>query len=57
MTGVRDKLLQHVHIVSVNINREMVSSPNDEEVANSSKKHMQFKTRVPKPYPISYQNG
>ena len=32
-------------------------SPNDEEVANSSKKHTQFKTRVHKPYPISDQNG
>ena len=30
----------------------MVLSPNDEEVANSSKKHTQFKTRVLKPYPI-----
>ena len=35
----------------------MVLSPNDEEVANSSKKHTQFKTRVHKPYPISDQNG
>ena len=34
----------------------MVLSPND-EVANSSKKHTQFKTRVHKPYPISDQNG
>ena len=33
----------------------MVLSPNDEEVANSSKKHTQFKTRVHKPYPISDQ--
>ena len=40
----------------VNIRREMVLSPND-EVANSSKKHIQFKTRVHKPYPISDQNG
>ena len=35
----------------------MVLSPNDEEVANSSKKHTQFKTRVHKPYPISHQKG
>ena len=44
-------------VVGVNIEREMVLSPNDEEVANSSKKHTQFKTRVHKPYPISDQNG
>ena len=44
-------------VVGVNIKREMVLSPNDEEVANSSKKHIQFKTRVHKPYPISDQNG
>ena len=44
-------------VVGVNIKREMVLSPNDEEVANSSKKHTQFKTRVNKPYPISDQNG
>ena len=31
-------------VVGVNIKREMVLSPNDEEVANSSKKHTQFKT-------------
>ena len=43
-------------VVGVNIKREMVLSPNDEEVA-SSKKHTQFKTRVHKPYPISDQNG
>ena len=36
---------------------EMVLLPNDEEVANSSKKHTQFKTRVHKPYPFSHQNG
>ena len=35
----------------------MVLSPNDEEVANSSKKYTQFKTRVHKPYPILDQNG
>ena len=33
-------------VVGVNIKREMVLLPNDEEVANSSKKHTQFKTRV-----------
>ena len=33
----------------------MVLLPNDEETANSSKKHTQFKTRVHKPYPISDQ--
>ena len=44
-------------VVCVNIKREMVLLPNDEEVANSSKKHTQFKTRVHKPYPISDQNG
>ena len=44
-------------VVGVNIKREMVLLPNDEEVANSSKKHTQFKTRVHKPYPISDQNG
>ena len=35
----------------------MVLSPNDGQVANSSDKHTQFKTRVHKPYPISDQNG
>ena len=35
------------YTVGVNIKREMVLSPNDEEVANSSKKDTQFKTRVP----------
>ena len=44
-------------VVGVNIKREMVLSPNDEEVANSSKKHTQFKTRVHKTYPISDQNA
>ena len=44
-------------VVGINIKREMVLSPNDEEVANSSKKHAQFKTSVHKPYPISDQNG
>ena len=33
-------------VVGVNIEREMVLSPNDEEVANSFKKHTQFKTRI-----------
>ena len=42
--------------MGVNIKREMVLSPNDEEVA-SSKKHTRFKKRVHKPYPISDQNG
>ena len=44
-------------VVGVNIKREAILSPNDEEVANSSKKHIQFKTRVHKPYPILDQNG
>ena len=56
MTGARDKLLYDTYrVVGVNSKREMVLSPNDEEVANSSKKHTQFKTRVHKPYPISDQ--
>ena len=38
VAGARDKLLRHVHGSCVNIKREMVLSPNDEEVANSSKK-------------------
>ena len=45
-----------MYMVGVNIKMEMVLSPNDEEIA-SSKKHTQFKTRVPKPYSISAQNG
>ena len=44
-------------VVGVNIKRKMVLSPNDEEVANSSKKHTQFKTRRHKPYPVSDQIG
>ena len=44
-------------VVGVNTKRETVSLPSDEEVANSSKKHTQFKIRVHKPYPISDQNG
>ena len=44
-------------VVGVNIKKKMVLSQNDEEVANSSKKHTQFKTRLHKPYPISDQNG
>ena len=55
VTRVRDKLLQHVAVVGVNIKRETLLSPNDKEVANSSKKHTQFKTRVHKLYPISDQ--
>ena len=46
-----------VNINGVNIKREKVSLPNDEKVANSSKKNTQFKPRVYKPYPISDQNG
>ena len=44
-------------VVGVNIKMEMVLSQNDEEVANSSKKYTQFKTRLQKPYPISDENG
>ena len=44
-------------VVGVNIKRETLLSPNDKEVANSCKKHTQFKTRVHKRYPISDQNG
>ena len=44
------------YTVGVNIKREMVLSPNDEEVA-FSKKHTQFKTRVHKPYPVLDKNG
>ena len=44
-------------VVGLNIKREMVLSPNDEEVANSSKKQTQLKTRRHKPYPVSDQNG
>ena len=44
-------------VVGVNIKREMDLSPNDEEVANSSKKHAKFKTRRHKPYTVSDQNG
>ena len=43
-------------VVGVNIKREMVLLLNDEEVANCSKKHTQFKTTVHKPHPISDQN-
>ena len=56
MTGARDKLCGTYTVVGVNIKREMVLLPND-EVANSSKKNSQFKTRVHKAYPISDQNG
>ena len=63
MTGARDKLLRNVR-VGVNIKREILLSPNDEEVV-SSKKHTEFKTRVveidtlfqtktaKKPYPLA----
>ena len=44
-------------VVGVNIKREMALSPNDEEVANASKKHTQVKTRRHKPYPVSDRNG
>ena len=44
------------YTVGVNIKREMVLPPNDEEVV-SSKKHTHFKTRVHKAYPISDKNG
>ena len=44
-------------VVGTNIKREMALSPNDEEVANSLKKHTQFKTRRHKPYPVSDQIG
>ena len=58
VTRARDKLLRHVHgSWHKRKKREMVLSPNDEEVANSSKKHTQSKIRVYKPYPISDQNG
>ena len=43
-------------MVGVNIKREVVLSPNDEEVA-FSKNYTQFKTRVHKPYSITNQNG
>ena len=44
-------------LIGINIKREMVLSQNDEEVANSSKKHTKFKSRRHKPYPISDENG
>ena len=44
-------------VIGINIKREMVLSQNDEEVANSSKKHTKFKSRRHKPYPISDENG
>ena len=53
-TWARDKLLRHAHVhVGVDIKREMVLSPNDEEVA-SSKENTQFKSRLHKPHPISH---
>ena len=57
MTGAMTSCDGTYTVVGVNIKREMVLSPNDEEVANSSKKHTQFKTRVRKSYLISDQNG
>ena len=53
VTRASDKLYGTYTVFGINIKWEMVSSPNDEEVANSSNKHTQFKTRVHKPYPIS----
>ena len=53
VTGARDKLLRHVHGSWRKHWKGMVLLPNDEDVANSSKKRTQFKTRVHKPYPIS----
>ena len=41
------------YTVGVGIKREMVLSPNDEEVA-SSKENTQFKSRLHKPHPISH---
>ena len=55
VNGARDTLLWHVH--DSWRKHQMVLSSNYEEVANSSKKNTQFKTRVHKPYPISDQNG
>ena len=34
-------------VIGINIIREMVSSPNDEEVANSSNKHTQSAQTIP----------
>ena len=45
--GEGEAVTTRTRLVGVNIKREMVLSPNDEEVA-SSKKHTQFKTRVTK---------
>ena len=45
--GGGEAVTTRTRLVGVNIKREMVLSPNDEEVA-SSKKHTQFKTRVTK---------
>ena len=53
----KDGLWGREWVVGLNIKREMVLSPNDEEVANSSKKQTQLKTRRHKPYPVSDQNG
>ena len=52
----RSALVQNTYTVGVNIKREMVLSPYDEEVA-SSQKHTQFKTKVRRSNPFSDQNG
>ena len=52
----RSAFVQNTYTVGVNIKREMVLSPYDEEVA-SSQKHIQFKTKVRRPNPFSDQNG
>ena len=42
-------------VVGLDIKREMVLSPNDEEVANSSKKHTLFQTKMAKKtYPLAW---
>ena len=58
VTGGRDKLLRHVHgSWRKHYKGNGLIPPNDEEEANSFKKHTQFKTIVDEPYPISAQNG
>ena len=54
MTRARVTSCYGMYTVGVNIKREMVLSPNDEDVA-SSEKHTQFKTRVH--YPTSMPTG
>ena len=50
--------LTGTYTIGVNIKREIVLSPNDEEVASSKKTSpIQDLYRVHKPYPISDQNG